>query len=298
MRFTQRLPRVLIALGIGLLLTNSGAAQHDGEHRPSDNPAPGSKYYGLVDSIPGRLLGPASRSLVVERVTATPDIMDPAFDVYARPELIGMAYAHGDSVLLTDVALQLAEGERVLLRSRKAITVAQAMNLAINAASQRQDTASLHRIAKFADLQRDKELAGKVAAAIKLAAVSRDTTFRMMVSVEEVEIEDYAKLREYNDQIERARLTGDTRGLEALDLDIEGCIPNPFHKHFRKMIGDARAAIPAEHKVDDQLVGTLSKLAAISRDDFRSGAGMEPKPEPPIDEDVQADMPVEVSGGY
>ena len=292
MRFTQRLPRVLIAMGIGLLLTNSGAAQHDGEHRPSDDPAPGSKYYGLVDSIPGRLLGPASRSLVVERVTATTDIMDPAFDVYARPELIGKAYADGDLALLTDVALQLAEGERVLLRSRKAITLGQAMDLAINAANQRQDTASLHRIAKFAELQGDKELAGKVAAAIKLAAVSRDTTSRMTVYVEEVEIEDYAKLREYNDQIERARLTGDTRGLEALDLDIEGCIPNPFHKHFRKMIGDARAAIPAEHKVDDQLVGVLTRLAAISRRDVDA-------PEDQTDEEKdRGDEPVEVSGGY
>ncbi|MCA9013289.1 MAG: hypothetical protein KDB01_26250 [Planctomycetaceae bacterium] len=284
MKSIYRLPRVLIAMGISLLITNSSTAQHDGEKRATDDPSPGSKYYGLVDSIPGRLMGPCSRSLAVERVAATSDILDPAFDVYARPELIGTAYSHGDSVLLTDVALQLAEGERVLLRSRKAITVAQAMDLAINAAGQRQDTTSLHRIAKFAEMQGNKELAEKVAAAIKLAAVSRDTTSGMMVSVEDITTEDYAKLRECSRQIERARLTGDTRGLEALDLDIEGCIPNPFHKHFRKIIGDARAAIPAEHKVDDQLVGMLIRLAAISRDGD--------------EENDEANMPVEVSGGY
>ena len=101
----------------------------------------------------------SSRVLAAERQNATTDISDPAFDVYVNPATIGRAYAGIDAVLLTDVALQLAEGERILLRSRNGITATQGLQLALMAASSKQDTTSLERLSRFAGLNNDQNLA-------------------------------------------------------------------------------------------------------------------------------------------
>src|SRR5690349_11388462 len=45
------------------------------------------------------------------------ELTDPAFDKYVDISLLGRAWSSKDSALLTDIALQLAEGERVLMRA-------------------------------------------------------------------------------------------------------------------------------------------------------------------------------------
>jgi len=274
---------VIFAATSCVLLSSSAFAQQVGEI-----PSPNSSRAEVTDPIAAHWLGQASRSLAAEREKTVPDISDPAFDVYVQPALIGQAYAAGDAALLTDVALQLAEGERVLLRSRKGITSAQIVQLAVNAAGQKQDKRSLQRLAKFAELRGDKQLAGQVAAAEKLAAVSRDTTSRMMVPIEVMEVEDFARLRYCVQKIDQARLTGDSRCLIALHEDIQSCIPDPFRGNLEKLITEARASIPPESAANEQFVGVLTRLAQISRDLV-----------PPYDpENDPASEPVPVTGTF
>lgn len=242
----------------------------------------------IVDPVAEYWLGQASRTLAAERGSVVQDIADPAFDVYVAPGLIGKAYEARDAALLTDVALQLAEGERVLLRSRQGITAAQAIKLALNAASHKQDKNSLQRLARYAASRNDKSLAEQVAAAEKLTAVSRDTTSRMMVPIEEIEFDDYAQLRHCVHRIDQARLTGDTRCLIALEQDIQTCVPDAYRGNLSKMIAEARAAIPEDQTADEKLVCVLNLLTQISRDDE----------EDEDEEDTVADEPVEVSGSY
>jgi len=137
----------------------------------------------------------ASRGLAAEREAAEIDAPDPAFDVHVSPATIGRACASFDAALLTDVALQLAEGERVLLRTRTGITAAQALKLAAKAAGTQHDNTSLERLAKFATLRNDTNLATQVAAAQKLAGTIRGTTVRLRVPIEEIDVDEYTRIR-------------------------------------------------------------------------------------------------------
>lgn len=212
----------------------------------------------------------ASRGLTIERMQVGTDILDPAFDVYVNPLTIGRAYGSVDPVLLTDVALQLAEGERVLQRPRKAITARQALKLAVNAASQHHDNVSLERLAQFATLRQDQDLAAQIAIGRKLAAVTRDTSDRVMASVADVEVEQYECLKFCLRTIQQARLTGDARALVALESDLEITIPEPIRDSVRKQLADARASIPESDNDNEPLIRALQRLEAASRCDLPS----------------------------
>lgn len=209
-----------------------------------------------------RPLMQASRALVVERGQSGIQLSDPAFDVYATAAAIGQAYASGDPALLSDVALQLAEGERVLFRPRRGITAAQMLKLAVNAATIKQDKESLARLAAFAALRQDNELAAQVTAAQKLAAVSRDTSNPLRVPIEAVDPEVYELIRYSVQKIDHARLTGDSRCLIALEEDIDTCIPDPFRADIKKLIADTRVALPDATDSNEELIRGLETFRA------------------------------------
>ena len=223
----------------------------------------------------------SSRVLAAERQNATTDISDPAFDVYVNPATIGRAYAGIDAVLLTDVALQLAEGERILLRARKGITAKQGLQLALKAASSKQDTASLERLSRFASLNNDQDLANQIASAQKLAAVSRDTTQQMTVPIDDVGVEEYRRIRFCLRAIDQAKLTGDVRCLQALESDIPTYIPDRFRQNIIRLVADARSGMPKTEIANEQFISVLSRLAQASRQDGAFVGPPEPVPEPP-----------------
>ena len=209
--------------------------------------------------------------------------------MYVSPTLLGRAYRDVDPALLTDVALQLAEGERILLRSRKGITAAQALQLAVKAAGDKQHKASLERLIRFAEERKDQALAAQIAAAQKLAAASRGATACLMLPVERRRHPGIPAIRYCVQKIDRAKLTGDARCLEALEKDLDTCIPERFWDDTRKRIGEARGTIPKNGDINEPLIGFLSRLAATSRYDPERSSD---------EEDDTADEPVEVSGSY
>src|SRR4051812_1913645 len=56
--------------------------------------------------------------------------VDVGFERYVDPEMLASAWDAKDAELLTDLALQIAEGERILLRPRRGISADQALHVA------------------------------------------------------------------------------------------------------------------------------------------------------------------------
>src|SRR5262249_59130687 len=93
------------------------------------------------------------------------EFRDPAFDRYVDLTLLQEALASRDSAQVADVALQLAEGERILLRPHKAVKADKLLALAVRLAAKMQDRATLDRLAKMATARGDKGLATQIEAA-------------------------------------------------------------------------------------------------------------------------------------
>jgi len=81
-------------------------------------------------------LGIICYSIVAWAETINTNIaVDPAFNAYVSPELLQLATDSADPELLTDVALQLMEGERILMRPHQEISSEEVMRLAYRLAT-------------------------------------------------------------------------------------------------------------------------------------------------------------------
>jgi hypothetical protein len=101
------------------------------------------------------------------------DTDDPAFDTYLDIRLIAPATASLNASALTDLALKLAEGERVLQREHRAGSAAALAAFAAKVAIETGHQPSLERLAKLAANTGNAELKAVVAAAGKLGSSSR-----------------------------------------------------------------------------------------------------------------------------
>src|SRR5262245_61010621 len=115
------------------------------------------------------LLGVATLALLAGTSPAQPDqgkkkdepaplpavvVDDPAFERYVDMEALAEAWEDRDAEALTDIGLQLAEGERVLLRSHKGITAEQVLTVAARLAADQRDKKTLQRLSRAAEAQK------------------------------------------------------------------------------------------------------------------------------------------------
>lgn len=99
--------------------------------------------------------------------------VDPAFDRLVNLELLSQAIADLDASLAADVALQLANGERVLGRPHAAMTADNVLQLAIGLATQRRDAATIERLLTTSRSTGRTEWVAQLEAARSLLASSR-----------------------------------------------------------------------------------------------------------------------------
>ncbi len=224
------------------------------------------------------LLAPSRSLSRAELMQAREDIVDRPFDTYVSPWLIVKAFHQQDAGLLTDVALQLAEGERVLLRERKGISAKQALNLALRAAMEKQDEDALARWAKAAEITKNEELAARIAEADKLAAVTRSEGSGLLIPVDEVDPQQYALLHQCVQTIRLAKLTGDARVLDDIDAHCDGeSWAGPYARNMiKKLVADSRSEIDNGGVLDPSLQAFFAKLAAVSRVPVDSDGGYGP----------------------
>ncbi|QDU28305.1 hypothetical protein ETAA8_34050 [Anatilimnocola aggregata] len=205
------------------------------------------------------------------------DLVDPAFDRYVDILLIGQAWDTLDPVLLTDCAMQLAEGERILMRSHKAVSSKQLLELAAKVAADKRDTATLDRLANVCGATKNTATLEQVAAARKLAGSSRKVDPAMSVSATETTPDQLALYQEAINGAKAAGILGDATYFDNLEeglADKESVLvtlSETQRSHLKKIMGDARGSMPKESNA--QLTDTLAKLKDASRQNIGHGIG-------------------------
>jgi len=224
---------------------SAGPAKADGE-------APGAKAAGT-----GRDAGPAPAA-----------VADPAFDRYVDLGLLGRAWSDMDPALLTDLGLQLAEGERVLMRPHKGITADQLLSVAARVAAEKRDEATLARLAKAADALGKTALAEQVGSARKLASASRAVDPAATVSIDGTSVEAFTTYKDLMTRITAAKLANDAKALDRIAktaVRADG-LTEEQRQHVVKAAAEAKEALPKD-AAPDAAVSALKRLAAASRGD-------------------------------
>ena len=196
-----------------------------------------------------------------------PEMQDPAFRKYVDVSLLSVAWGDLNAVLMTDIALQLQEGERILRRPHHAIASADLLQAAAKIAGENKDDATLARIKSAAEADGNKELIGQVAMAAKLGGTARDMTPSLQVPVDQIDAADLADLQGFLLAVRAARLGGDAKVLESLrgEVDkLEG-VPSAQIESLKKTIDDSLMMVKQAGKVDPT-VDTLEKIRGATRD--------------------------------
>ncbi len=205
------------------------------------------------------------------------NIEDPAFDRYVDLVLLGTAWDTLDAGLLTDCALQLAEGERILMRSHKAINSKQVLALAVKVAAEKRDAAALDRLASVADNTKNTAIGDQIASAKKLAGQSRKVDPAASISATETTPEQLALYQEAINGVKAAGIVGDKdylKNLEAGLADKESVLASlsdTQRAYLKKIMGETQQIMPKE--ANAELSDTLAKLKGVSRGNFGFGVG-------------------------
>jgi hypothetical protein len=141
---------------------------------------------------------------------------DPPFDRYVDVHLIGMAIHDDDAGLMTDAALQTAEGERVLHRPRRGLPADTLLLVAAKMAAQNRDRPALRCLARAAAHQPAKEWARQVDSAQKLMGGSREGDPRCALAVDAVTPEQFQIVRAWSLGFSQAVALGDAEHLAVL----------------------------------------------------------------------------------
>jgi len=221
-------------------------------------------------SVPARERPESTARGMQEVVSASPlDVRDLAFKKYVDYDLLMQAYARMDAALLADAGMQLAEGERILLRSHKRFPADAIFGLAVKAAVEKKDKATLDRLAKIADKRDSTALKTQIVAAQKLGSQSRAIDSALLVSLDEVTPGQFLIYRDMVRELQRARILGDRKAVEQLEKAIKEmtALPEKKREYLLNVISESLAAMPKDC-AKDPMVSALGKLVADSRGGF------------------------------
>lgn len=189
---------------------------------------------------------------------------DVGFSRYVDLDLLRSALNDRDASLLCDVALQLTEGERILLRSHKGLPASKVFRMALDVATEKRDKETLGRLLRAAKGQGRKELVEVIETTIKTAGPRRKVDMSLLVAPDSMSVEALVIYRGVLEQIKLAASLNDRERLEELEKSIAR-IPDLEERQrtgLKKMITDARKNLPEKSEEGDDL---LRKLAASAR---------------------------------
>jgi len=223
----------------------------------SSTPDPEDEQADIPQQVTGSFLTGPSRALPAP----PPPLLDPAFGPQVEQNL-ARAVHDGNAGLLTDVALQLAEGQRVLLRPHKELPTTGVMRMACRLAAERGDKASLDRLAKAAQNCNDKQLTEAIHTARETASAGRSPQPALVASVLDMPAETFALYRACLQDIRAARLADDKPLLKAL---TEAVRELPLLSQAQKdcLAGEAKPSPAAE--VEAQARRSCAALLHASR---------------------------------
>jgi len=235
------------------------------DEEPAAADEDGSSQESTLDTASIEDLIAAAKSAATPQVPE--ELQDVAFDRYVDLLLLGDAWDRLAPALMTDVALQLAEGERVLFRPHKAIKSAELFQLAVKMAVDRRDQATLDRLQKHFERSGDKTASESLAASRKLVGEARTTDPALLIPVDEISPDGYALYRGILGEIKAARYVGNREVLDALDGQINDfpVLTDQQKKYLQSIMGQSRAGM-ADGEAPE-LANHLDKLMDASRND-------------------------------
>jgi len=239
-------------------------AAEDSEDDSANEPAMVSGGYLLAQAR-------SARPPEEEDAPIPDELRDPAFEQYVEPLVLGHAWRELDCGLLTDSALQLLHGERILLRSHRAVSGKEVALIAARLAAERRDAECLNRLETAAKTSGDEQLIGAIETVKTLGSASRDTASSLRLPVDETSAEEFNAARRHWKTILRYQLTGDSRYISHLRPEDEKAgdrfsgLGKDARKDLERMMGESRADGSDRKPVDEQTLLALNKLALASR---------------------------------
>jgi len=249
--------RIRVVACLALVCASPGAFSQDQPPMPPTSMPAGEPP---VNETPG----------VVSEHSAIPnELVDRPFERFVDLKLLGEAYLTRDADLMTDVALQLLEGERVLMRSHKGVSVSTVVDAAITVATDLHDVATLDRLGKVAEKLDDKSIAERISASRLLASQTRAEEPSPPLPSDEMTHEEVTEINHQMQMYERARTIGDVATLKKLQEELkdrageEGSLP----AYLANQVAEALAELPeADAEAGSiEAVELLNKLAGPAR---------------------------------
>jgi len=206
--------RIASSVILAIVFSSPSLAQLIGDPRSVEDPTDAA-----IDGESGNGNSESTDAITADDQLSTlpPEFLDPAFDRYVDLVHLGDALRHADTDRVVNAALQLAEGERILLRAHKSGVTAKALIAKASkfaADSGNQD--ALSRLSTAAQKLQDNELLAQIEAKRKLAASSRTSDPVLTVSVETTDVDTLAELKGWLDVVRTAASLGDRPALELL----------------------------------------------------------------------------------
>jgi hypothetical protein len=207
-------------------------------------------------------------SQVEEGETAAADVFerikDFGFVRYIQVEQLGAAWNDLDAGLMSDLALQLAEGERVLMRNHHSgITSQKLFGLARRIAIEKGDNYCLDRLERAS--ARNGSLAADLGDAKQVYGRAQAVNPTAMLLAEDASPEQISEVHEAVMQITRLRLAGDEAGLRELNArsNVESGLPAAQAHYLRQLIQDASESTRGAEGADS-MADVLRGLSAAN----------------------------------
>ncbi len=199
---------------------------------------------------------------------------DPTFERYVDVRLLRAAFRSLNPELMTDVAAQFVEGERVLHRSHASISAAEIVRFALSVANRKQDQASLVRLAAIAGRLGDEELVAELTTAAQLADESRAIEPGLAVSVSDTSVRAFAAYQKLLQEIDRRVLRGDVGFLERLQKQLQsepkrfGFLSDESRQYVDKLLAGGLTSVSEEGGKVSQTLALLSSSSRGWDDDY------------------------------
>jgi len=194
---------------------------------------------------------------------------DPIFDSYATESEVAAAVNSVNAELLTDVALKLAEGERILVRKRKHFSAEDLFELAIRISMESGDHKTLARLGEALEMHQNSKLLAKAKLALSASSESRTTITEFKVSLD-TSVDAYTFAKVLLAQIKHAVALGDSERISFTEEIVkinEDLLGEELVKHLKKVLKDGKQNVAANFKVSTEGLTALRKLSANSRYD-------------------------------
>jgi hypothetical protein len=193
------------------------------------------------------------------------ELRDPAFDKYVDLRSLAAALETQDAVLLADVAIKLAEGERAVGRPpHKGLSANAALRLAMDLAAEKHDKKTLDRLAGPVKARGDARLSRDFALKRLLGSAPRKADPSAVIAADQTTPEAMTLYRNLLGEVQQAKLTSDRKALDQLEQSV-GVLTELHEKqraYLGQLIADSRSALPAK---ENREAAMLRKLAALSR---------------------------------